>query len=63
MLDLSNAPRWTWHFYGGCLVLAPIVGLIVYTGHGPHALRLLPLMLVAACPLMHVFMHGRHRKK
>ena len=42
-----------------CIVLS-VVGFLVYTGHGAHMLGLLPYLLILACPLMHVFMHGGH---
>src|SRR3989338_7152593 len=37
-----------------------ILGLLVYTGHSAHLLGFLPYLLILACPLMHVFMHGGH---
>lgn len=35
--------------------------LLVLTGHGPHLIGYLPYLLLFACPLMHMFMHGGHR--
>lgn len=35
------------------------VGVTIWLGYGAALLRLLPLLLFAACPLMHLFMH-RH---
>jgi hypothetical protein len=31
------------------------------TEHPQHSLPYLPYLLLAACPLMHFFHHGRHR--
>ena len=31
------------------------------TEHPEHSLPYLPYLLLAACPLMHFFHHGRHR--
>jgi hypothetical protein len=31
------------------------------TEHPQHSLPYLPYLLLAACPLMHLFHHGRHR--
>lgn len=32
----------------------------LYVTHGDHVLALLPYAVLAACPLMHVFMHRGH---
>lgn len=40
-----------------CIVLT-VVGFLVYTGHGAHMLGFFPYLLILACPLMHLFMHG-----
>jgi hypothetical protein len=37
-----------------------IMGFLVYTGHSAHLLGFLPYVLILACPLMHIFMHGGH---
>lgn len=37
-----------------------ILGFLIYTGHSAHLLGALPYLLLLACPLMHVFMHGSH---
>jgi hypothetical protein len=41
------------------IVLAAILGLLVLTGQ----LRLLPFLLLLACPLMHLLMHRGHRRQ
>lgn len=40
------------------LVTAGAVYLVVW--HGTHLAAVAPLLLVLACPLMHLFMHGGH---
>lgn len=37
-----------------------VLGFLIYTGHSAHLLGALPWLLILACPLMHVFMHGGH---
>ena len=40
-----------------------ILGFLVYTGHSAHLLGVLPYLLILACPLMHIFMHGGHHHR
>lgn len=35
-------------------------GYLLWSEHRAHALGILPYLLLLACPLMHVFMHGGH---
>jgi hypothetical protein len=38
-----------------------IIGLFfLWSEHRAHLLGVLPYLLILACPLMHVFMHGGH---
>ena len=37
-----------------------ILGFLIYEGHGAHLLGFAPYLLLLACPLMHIFMHGGH---
>ena len=41
-------------------VFAIIAAFFVVAEHRAHLLPYLPLLLLAACPLMHVFMHHGH---
>lgn len=41
------------------LVLAAL-GLYLFAAHTGHILTALPYLLLLACPLMHLFMHGGH---
>lgn len=44
----------------GIMASAAVALFLLLPDHAPHLLRLLPYLLLAACPLMHVFMRGRH---
>ena len=41
-------------------VLLAIAAFYLVAEHRAHLLGWLPLLLILACPLLHVFMHGRH---
>lgn len=43
-----------------CWALAAIAAAYVLVVHRAHVLEWLPFGLLLACPLMHIFMHGRH---
>ncbi|WP_423246405.1 DUF2933 domain-containing protein [Methylococcus sp. ANG] len=43
-----------WGFLGIAL-------FFLWTEHRAHLLGVLPYLLLLACPLMHLFMHGGHR--
>jgi hypothetical protein len=42
-----------------CVFLA-IAAFFLWTEHRAHVLGALPWLLLAACPLLHLFMHGGH---
>jgi hypothetical protein len=42
------------------LVFAAIGGFLLIAEHRAHVLPFLPFVIIAACPLMHLFMHGGH---
>lgn len=44
----------------GYLAIGAVAGYYLLTEHLAHVLGVLPYLLVFACPLMHVFMHGGH---
>lgn len=46
-----------WLVLIGFLVIA---GALLFTEHRAHVLGFLVWLPLLACPLMHVFMHGRH---
>lgn len=37
-----------------------VIGYFLLTEHRAHIIPFLPFLLLAACPLMHVFMHHGH---
>lgn len=45
----------------GLAVIAAIAGALLFTQHQAHVLGALLWLPLLACPLMHFFMHGRHR--
>ncbi len=49
-------PRVTWVFWG----FLAIAGFFLLTEHRAHVFGVLPLLLLLACPLMHIFMHRGH---
>lgn len=49
-------PAWK----GAAIMVAVIAGFYVLREHWGHALGIAPYLLLLACPLMHVFMHGGH---
>lgn len=42
------------------IVAAAILGLLIYNGNGSQLLGYWPFLLIGACLLSHVFMHGGH---
>jgi Protein of unknown function (DUF2933) len=40
-----------------------IVGFLLFTEQRAHLFGILPYLLLLACPLMHMFMHGSHGKR
>ena len=63
----AQEPRKTWRtvLIGtplGWVVTLALAGLGVYlfATHTGHILAALPYLLLLACPLMHLFMHGGH---
>lgn len=53
----DQPPRHNWVFLGFIAVAA----FFLLTEHTAHVLGVLPYLLLAACPLMHLFMHHGHR--
>lgn len=42
------------------VVFLAIAAFFLFTEHRAHLFGFLPFLLVLACPLMHMFMHGGH---
>ncbi|MFA6178063.1 MAG: DUF2933 domain-containing protein [Candidatus Methylopumilus sp.] len=51
---------WRTRYAIGLLVLGAIATYFLLSEHRAHFLGALPLLLLLACPLMHVFMHHGH---
>ena len=49
-------------FRGGIVLIgfAIVAAFYLWTEHRAHLLGVLPWLLILACPLMHIFMHGGH---
>lgn len=45
-----------WAFWA----LGAIALFFLFTEHRAHVFGILPYLLLAACPLLHIFGHGRH---
>jgi len=59
------APTRPWQLRVGFWLLLGIAAFYLVTEHRAHlvaGLYWLPFLLLAACPLMHVFGHGSHRR-
>lgn len=56
-----SAPSFWRSRYGlGLVVFGAIAAYFLLTEHRAHFFGALPLLLLLACPLMHVFMHRGH---
>jgi hypothetical protein len=51
---------WKSPFGIACTAITIAASVYLYLYHGAHVFMLLPYLLLAACPLMHVFMHRGH---
>ena len=51
-----------WHsrYAIGLVVLGAVAAYFLLTEHRAHFFGALPYLLLTACPLMHLFMHGGH---
>ncbi|MDB5890052.1 MAG: hypothetical protein JWP47_883 [Polaromonas sp.] len=55
----SEAPGfWRSRYAVGLLVMGAIAAYLLASEHRGHFIGALPLLLILACPLMHVFMHN-----
>ena len=51
---------WSSRYAIGLLVMGAVAAYFLLSEHRAHFLGALPFLLLLACPLMHVFMHGDH---
>ncbi|WP_374664001.1 DUF2933 domain-containing protein [Ramlibacter sp.] len=63
MADEHASPRpsfWKSPWGVVCTVIAVAASAYLWLAHKDHLLALLPYAFLAACPLMHMFMHRGH---
>jgi hypothetical protein len=58
--DSEPARFWGSRYSIGLIVLGAIAAYFLLSEHRAHFVGALPFLLLAACPLMHVFMHHGH---
>ena len=58
--DSEPKPFWGSRYSFGLIVLGAIATYFLLSEHRAHFFGALPFLLLLACPLMHVFMHGGH---
>ena len=51
---------WRSRYAIGLLVMGAVAVYFLMSEHRGHSFGALPFLLLLACPLMHVFMHGGH---
>ena len=56
----GRASFWKTPFGIGATVAAVAASVYLWVAHKDHVLALLPFAFLAACPLMHMFMHRGH---
>jgi len=56
--DAKPVVFWRSRYAVGLLVMGAVAALL--SEHRTHFFSALPFLLLLACPLMHVFMHGGH---
>ncbi len=47
----------------GFIVIGSVAGYFLVTEHWAHVVGFLPYLLLLACPIMHMFMHGGHHHR
>jgi hypothetical protein len=58
--NTETSDSWSRRVNIALIGFAVLGGILLLTEHWAHALPYLPWLLLAACPLMHVFMHRGH---
>lgn len=61
MNEMNHKPPW-WRTRNGLVLIGflAIAGVFLFTEHRAHLLGALPFVLLALCPLLHLFGHGGH---
>lgn len=57
---MSTEARYSRRIFIGFVILLAIIGFLMYSEHRVHALGFGLWLLLLACPLLHLFMHGGH---
>lgn len=57
---VKTASFWRSRYAIGLVVMGAVASYFLLTEHLAHTLGALPYLLLAACPLMHFFMHHDH---
>jgi hypothetical protein len=55
--------QWMKHHKWIIAIALIALGYYLFTEHREHIQAILPYLFLAACPLMHFFMHGKHHHK
>ena len=58
--DSEPKSFWSSRYAVGLIVLGAVASYFLLSEHRAHFFGALPFLLLLACPLMHVFMHGGH---
>ena len=58
--DPAPTGFWRSRYAIGLLVMGAVAAYFLMSEHRAHFFGALPFLLLLACPLMHVFMHGGH---
>ena len=58
--DTASKSFWRSRYAVGFIVFSAVAAYFLLSEHRAHFLGALPWLLILACPLMHVFMHGGH---
>ena len=58
--DTEAVSFWRSRYAIGLLVMGAVAAYFLLSEHRAHFFGALPVLLLLACPLMHVFMHGGH---
>ncbi len=51
---------WALRFKWGVIAAIAVIAYFLLSEHRAHFIEFLPYLLLLACPLMHIFMHGGH---
>lgn len=54
------APPSRWRWWVGFGAFAAMAVVLLWEEHQAHLLGALPWLILLACPLLHLFMHGGH---